>query len=358
MSVTKTSLPLLNILETQILPLWIQSGMEQCLIVPTDFTDKARLTKWQLSGATVIESPRLGPRIAVKGPRNYANINTNRAVWPQDNLRERADPVLGCVFSGHADFQVNDSLLHCQAGHTLLFLPGTSRPDGSLSHLAGTNRRDGFCDVLWIGAESQFGLSCWVCHSEQERHYERPGESCTLAHPWLMKLFDDFISEATARRGSYREICQLLLQTLLLAVCREIREDRLFQFHRQKPEHPSEAMHPWSGRDPIVATREYIQSHLHEPLRIDDVAQRFFFSRSQFTRRFKRETGGTFNDYLTRARLEEAKRLLRETEWSIAIVSKAVGFQSSRLRALFNNYYGLSPQQFRQDCRTQAAIEK
>ena len=349
----RPSLPLLNILENQLLPLWEQGGMERCLIAPHDLANERALQKWLATGATISPSPYKGRRIAVKGPRNYANRNTNLAHWPEDRLQERTTATVAFVIRGATDFQIGDQMMHCTAGHSLLILPGTPRPDGSSPHLAVDKRKNGFCDILWIGGEVDAGIGCWVCHSEGEHHFERPGESCHIPDPSLMALLGCFLEEAANQYGDYRAICQHLFQSLLMTICRDIREDRIFLFSRQKPEELPGQNH----RNPIEAAQEYMKNHLHEPLLINDVARRFQFSRTKFLLSFREETGQTFNDYLTEVRLAEARRLLSSTAWSIELIGKAVSFKSSRLRVLFNRHYGISPQQYRKQCRAEAVSQ-
>lgn len=346
-------LPLLKILEARVLPLWKQGGMERCLIAPHDLMDERALEKWLATGASISPSPYQGQRHAVKGPRNYRNRSALLADWPEDKLHERRSAVFACVIGGHADFQVGDQLLHCGVGHSWILLPGTPRPDGSTPHLTGENLQHGQCEILWLSGEdgSNSGLGCWVCHSEGERHFEQPGESCIIRDPALSALFEGFLLEASQRRERYREISDYLFQALLIAMCRSIREGRIFQFNFQKDraeqESPADKV-----RNPIPAAQKHIENYFHQPLRIDDLARQFFLSRTEFTQRFRRETGKTFLQYLTQVRLDEARRLLENTDWSMEMIGKAVGFPSSRLRVLFNRHYGMPPQQFRKQCQS------
>lgn len=344
----RSALPLLKILETQVLPLWEAGGMERCLIAPTDIQEPAELTRWQATGAGITPAPYRGSRVAVKGPRNYDNQNTNLAYWPEDRLRERVEAAFAFVLGGATDFRVGEHMTHCYPGHSLLILPGVPRPDGSEPHLMPENRLKGMCDILWIAGSEDNNVGCWICHSDRQRHFERPGESCRVFTESGALLFRRFVHEATERRESYQAVCQHLLQSMLLVLCRDIREGRLFQFGYQKTESGQDASIAEKQQDPIKAAQEYIRNHAHQPLQIDDVARHFLLSRSSFTQRFRRETGQTFNEYLTAVRLEEARRLLETTRWSMEIIGKAVGLGPSRLRALFGRYYGQSPQQFRQ----------
>lgn len=340
-------LPLVNILRTHVFPLWQQSGMERCLIAPRDMLDENKRRQWLATGGKISPHPYKGKRIVLKGPRNYDNRNTNQAYWPEDKLQERKSAAFAMIINGHTDFQIQDQLLHCSSGHSIIILPGTPRPDGSSPHLEGENRHKGYCDLLWISSDANVGLGCWICHSEGDRHFERPGESCRIPDLTLVAFFDQFLQEATAQRNNYQAICNHLFQALILAMCREISEAHIFQFNYQRPEATLEDSREVKIQDPILAAQAYIKNRLHLPLRIDDVAREFFLSRTEFTRRFRQQTGMSFLEYLTEVRLEEARRLLATTAWSIEIISDAVSFKSSRLRVLFNRHLKMSPSQFR-----------
>src|SRR5690606_21083983 len=117
---------------------------------------------------------------------------------------------------------------------------------------------------------------------------------------------------SSERRHDYFHICQHLFQALLMVMCREVRESRLFQFPYQKAE-ASPDFAPSQLEDPMTAAQDYMKNHLHEPLQIDEMARRFLLSRTEFTRRFKNATGKTFKEYLTELRLQEASHLLCNT---------------------------------------------
>lgn len=93
---------------------------------------------------------------------------------------------------------------------------------------------------------------------------------------------------------------------------------------------------------------EYVDSAFREPLGIEGMAQRFQMSSTTFCTLFKEATGATFLDFLTRKRLEEACRLLRETEIKATAVAEQVGFgnQQNMLRA-FRKQMGTTPTQYR-----------
>jgi hypothetical protein len=246
-------LPLADILRTRVFPLWQQGGMERCMVAPRDLSDANNRNRWLATGGRISSHPYKGKRIALKGPRNYDNRNTNQAYWPDDKLQERKSAAFAIVIGGQTDFQIGDQLLHCSSGHSMVIMPGAPRPDGSSPHLEGENRHKGYCDLLWISGEANVGLGCWICHSEGNRHFERPGESCRISEPALMALFEQFLQEATAQRGDYREICNHLFQALIFTMCREMSESHIFQFNYQKTDSTIEASREKKIHYPIPA---------------------------------------------------------------------------------------------------------
>ena len=69
-----------------------------------------------------------------------------------------------------------------------------------------------------------------------------------------------------------------------------------------------------------------------------------------FSRIFKQGQGCTFIEYLTRIRLEEAKRLLRTTTLPVAAIGYAVGYQGANyLAEIFKASEGMTPGTYRRN---------
>ena len=96
--------------------------------------------------------------------------------------------------------------------------------------------------------------------------------------------------------------------------------------------------------EPISNAQNYIEQHFAEPLTVNDLADRFAFSRRNFIRRFKEATGNRPLEYIQRVRIEAAKRLLETTPKSIGEVIFATGYSDSKtFRAVFKKFTGCSP---------------
>ncbi|OLN31939.1 PocR ligand-binding domain-containing protein [Desulfosporosinus metallidurans] len=94
----------------------------------------------------------------------------------------------------------------------------------------------------------------------------------------------------------------------------------------------------------VTNARNFIIENYHKPITIKATADHLFISPSHLSRLFRLELDCTFNDYLTRVRVEKAVELLKKPEFSVEQVSKAVGFKSqSYFAEIFRKYIGVTP---------------
>lgn len=93
---------------------------------------------------------------------------------------------------------------------------------------------------------------------------------------------------------------------------------------------------------------EYVDTHFREPIYLESVAERFGMSGKYLSKFFRRSSGVSFYSYLTRIRVDEARRLLRTTEESVDGIGRAAGFGSRNtfVRA-FKRLEGMPPSQYR-----------
>ncbi|MEF9839388.1 MAG: PocR ligand-binding domain-containing protein [Lachnospiraceae bacterium] len=105
---------------------------------------------------------------------------------------------------------------------------------------------------------------------------------------------------------------------------------------------------PSKNNELIKKAMIYISQHFNTPLTLEDVASQVHLHPSYFSTMFKQSTGSTFKEYLNMVRIEESKRLLSNTDFSIIDIAVAIGFEDqSYFSKVFKKYTGLTPKQFR-----------
>ncbi len=116
----------------------------------------------------------------------------------------------------------------------------------------------------------------------------------------------------------------------------------------------SEAQRAESARPERLVPRrirrviDYIRAHLADDLAIAELATQAGLSSFHFARVFRRETGETPHQFVTRLRLEEAARQLRATDQTVLQIALGVGFESaSHFSVQFKRGYGVTPLAYR-----------
>ena len=94
----------------------------------------------------------------------------------------------------------------------------------------------------------------------------------------------------------------------------------------------------------------YIRENYNENLSLEDVAQKVFISPYYLSHLFREELGITFLEYLTRIRIEEAKKLLQDRSLTIFDISARVGYEDpGYFSKVFKKNMGVSPNQYRKN---------
>ncbi len=105
----------------------------------------------------------------------------------------------------------------------------------------------------------------------------------------------------------------------------------------------------------VKRARQFITGHLTEPMALDEVSRHAGVSPFHFCKVFKRATGMTFTEFVNRARVERAKRLLLKPQARITEVAYDVGFQSlSQFNRSFRRVTANSPTEYRAKVRQPA----
>jgi two-component system response regulator YesN len=92
----------------------------------------------------------------------------------------------------------------------------------------------------------------------------------------------------------------------------------------------------------------FITAHYEQKIGLTDVADHVYVTPAHFSKVFKEEMGVTFIKWLNQFRMEEAKKLLKNTWLKTYEIAEKVGYQDYKyFSILFKTYTGYSPRDYR-----------
>lgn len=102
-----------------------------------------------------------------------------------------------------------------------------------------------------------------------------------------------------------------------------------------------------SASNPVSAVLEYMRRHLPEPLTVSDMADLVSLSPSAFAHMFRDATGRSPYQFLKEMRLDRARELLVDGDFTVTRISKEVGYASvSHFIAEFRGRFGVTPRSY------------
>ncbi|SDN78475.1 response regulator transcription factor [Alkalicoccus daliensis] len=98
----------------------------------------------------------------------------------------------------------------------------------------------------------------------------------------------------------------------------------------------------------IDKAKYWIQQNIADSITISKIAEEVYMNPTYFCEVFKKQTGETVLDYVTRVRIEKAKELLTQTNLKIQEISEHVGYKDAKyFSKLFHQYTGELPSKYR-----------
>ena len=223
----------------------------------------------------------------------------------------------GCI---HFYFDAKETVV--EKGHMVLFRPGepqhyimysAERADFYWAHFTGCGVESLLeeCgipegrNVFWVGTSSDYR---WMYHQ--------------------------MIKELQVGRIHSEELNGLSLKYLLLLINR----------HRTETDTPDIT----DFRGEVVHALTYFERHWRDPISLEEYAARNRMSPCWFRRQFKRYTGVSPMQYLVSLRITNARNLLENTDYNVAQVADAVGYENpAYFRRLFYKHTGMTPSEYK-----------
>ncbi|MEC1522221.1 response regulator [Neobacillus niacini] len=129
------------------------------------------------------------------------------------------------------------------------------------------------------------------------------------------------------------------LEALIHRIRKEVNPHYLYQAGQNNSIDDSQMMNK---------AKDWILTHL-EVATLDNLAQYLQMNSSALSRKFKKETGMSFIQFVTQERMKYSKQLLNNPLIKIQEIAKILGYEDQRyFTEVFKKHFQLSPQRYRQ----------
>lgn len=109
-----------------------------------------------------------------------------------------------------------------------------------------------------------------------------------------------------------------------------------------------------SSNKSIERVMHYCEKHYLEQITLDSMAKELYLGKYYISHLFNRQLGISFNSYINALRIEEAVKLLTDTEMSVTEICFSAGFTCLRtFNRAFIRQVGMSPRDYRQRRRAE-----
>lgn len=218
-------------------------------------------------------------------------------------------------------------------------------PDNTVWHILFHLKKD------YEAPQTQFGLpECLGFSAEEEKVISQTlaasHKHCFRATPAVQWLMPALIRELQGSHDLKKAHAVSLLRAVLVELKRIVRSESVSPDDTGLPEKRMERL-----------LRE-LSEHSDQLWTLEQMADVCKVRRTQLNTVFKKRTGCTPMEYLTRLRIERAKTLLRVTQNKVIDIAFGCGFGSSQYFAnVFRSATGMTPSEYRRHCSGLTAKE-
>jgi two-component system response regulator YesN len=205
---------------------------------------------------------------------------------------------------------------------------------------------EGVADALLTGSGKQLAERLESCFSRlREAGITRPETVTTLLLSFMVRLKERISPSAPTVAAALPGDAELHRE-LQDSCCLDEFHSRLSGTLQRALESTGEGS---GSRSAVISSAvRYIQGNYSRDLSLDAVATEVGVSAGYLSRLFKQVTGETFKGYLTRIRMQEAKRLLSQTGIRVYEIAEEVGYNDQHyFSEVFRKETGLSPLEYR-----------
>ena len=152
--------------------------------------------------------------------------------------------------------------------------------------------------------------------------------------------FDQILKEIAVKTPDSEIMCRNLMENLVILLSRQAN----FAVTLTPIQKKSTRL--------CIAVRQYIDNHFKENLSLEMLAELTHISKYHMVHVFTEEYGISPINYLIYKRIEEGKKLLQTTDYSLALIGRTLGFSSpSYFSQVFKKHTDCTPMEYRKQSR-------
>lgn len=253
---------------------------------------------------------------------SIAEVAVGSSVKPWKNpFHLHKDTELVFILEGEGEFIVDDAVYLLKRGDAIVHYPLIEHQEASVK-----NAELRAVSVFFKGLELAGKPKGMLTADGESPLFQLQDNFATVC-----KLLTEVLSEYHDEKPGFIDVNSSLLQTLLLLLLR------------------NQAAAKSSSTSSVAGkVKTYIEENYAVDLTLSDLADIVYISPYHLAHVFKEEMGISPIQYLIKCRIEEAKKLLRQSELSVSDISATVGYPNANyFNILFKKVTGENPGKYR-----------
>ncbi|OXS59233.1 DNA-binding response regulator [Cohnella sp. CIP 111063] len=192
----------------------------------------------------------------------------------------------------------------------------------------------------------------------------RHSDACRMADAWIERIIRGRYPPAAVKDWALKLVLDLKLKLRTLQYVRSgysadtlhkeisaidsVRELREWLSGQLAASEEGDRAASINKRPEVKEACKYVSLNLHRRISLDEVADSLHLNASYFSRMFKKVTGETFIEYVTRMKMDRAKELLDQTSHTVGEISEMLGYDNqSYFIKTFKSHASVTPMEYR-----------
>lgn len=273
------------------------------------------------------------------------DIFINKCAVDESNLHSHSFIEIAFITKGSGIHRVGDMEFPCGQGE--IYIINTDVPHQFMAHatceleIYNCIFKPMFFNYALIDSKKFYDIThhFLIKLLDGDAHFESPRITLDPStFKSIYSIYENMLQEYTSKEEGYTEILKAELIKLIILILRTIKKELA-------PPNSSSIKN-----ELLEKAITYIHSNYYDQISIEELSMMAFLSKSHFCRLFKDYSGMTVKEYTQKIRIQEACRLLLNSEQKISDISTEVGYSDLKhFISLFKKLMGQTPSEYRKN---------